>query len=351
MNRVNKAIETRIQERLTLLRDVESPRHITKEIYFAITRRCPLECRRCFFCGSKDGESVDIADARTIIANLPNDLEVIALSGGEPFVDVELLFDILSEIRDRNFPELSQISILTSGVWATNRKYVKETIRKLIDLGVNMFAIGAFDKWHYEAGLKKEKPGLLVEVLKEDFEAIEQNFKQSKSNEEILRQVYSHNLYVRPMANDLVVPVGRAMWALKDEEKKMFPSILSDPRFMCRKFHTSYGYAYYVNFNGELHFCANFSAKPLGNLKDETFDSILCRAKDDQLIQMIYQGDMVAFAEKYFGLSKEDVERGLKEWSKCGFCTRLFIKYFKDREDKPIMHRIYEIERAKYKSA
>ncbi|MBM3237272.1 4Fe-4S cluster-binding domain-containing protein [Candidatus Poribacteria bacterium] len=336
-----KHLETKIQNRLNLFKNVEQPRHIYKCICFAITRKCPLECRRCFFCGSRDGESIDIADAQTIIANLPNDLEVITLSGGEPFANIELLFDILGEIKNRNFPELSQISILTTGIWATNREYVKEVVRELIDLDVNMFAIGAFDKWHYEAGLKKELPELLVKALKEDFGAIEPKW---KSNEDILREVYSHNLYVRPMANNTAIPAGRGLWALKDDEK----GITLEPHFMCRGFlNTLYGYAYYVNFNGELHFCANFSAKPLGNLKEESFNSILSRSKEDKFLQMIHEGDMVAFAEKYFGLSKEEIERELKDWGREGFCTRLFIEYFKDREDKPIMHRIYEFERSK----
>ncbi|MFQ6040998.1 MAG: radical SAM protein [Candidatus Poribacteria bacterium] len=348
MNRSCSAdMGAKIQDRLNLLRNVEKPRHIYKCICFAITRKCPLECRRCFFCGSKDGESIDIADARTIIANLPDDLEVIAITGGEPFANVGLLFDVLREIKNRDFRELSQIAILTTGIWATDRKYVQETIKKLVDLGVNMFAVGAFDKWHYEAGLKKELPELLVKVLKEDFGAIEPNFNRKKSNEEILREVYSHNLYVRPMANNTAILAGRAMWAVKGDEKGIL--IQPDFSFMCRGFlETSYGYTYYVNFNGELHFCANFSARPLGNLKDESFNSILSRSKNDEFLQMIHEGDMMVFAEKYFGMSKEEVKRELEYWGTCGFCTRLFTKYFKDRDDKPIMHKIYEIERGRH---
>ena len=342
----NSEMESRIQGKLNLLKNIENPRHLIKSFCFAVTRKCPFECRRCFFCGSKDGESIDIESAREIVGNLPNDLEAITLSGGEPFANIELLFGVLREINNRDLPELHQICILTTGSWAVSRGYVKEVVERLLDLGVNMFAIGAFDRWHYEAGLSKELPERLVAVLKEDFGAIEPH---SENNEDILRQLYSHALNVRPRANELAVPVGRGMWALKDDEKGMFPSQLSTPLFMCRGFlNTSYGYAYYVNFNGELHFCANFSAMPLGNLRDETFDSMLHRAKDNQLLQMIHQGDVVAFAERYFGLTMEDTERGLKNWSKCGLCVRLFVEYFKDREDKPIMHTIYEIERRKW---
>ena len=103
---------------------------------------------------------MDIEDARAIMANLPDDLEVIVLSGGEPFVDIELLLNILREIRNRDFPELRQIGVLTTGFWATSRGYTKEAIGELLSLDVNMFAVGAFDKWHYEAGLRKELPEL-----------------------------------------------------------------------------------------------------------------------------------------------------------------------------------------------
>lgn len=343
---LNSETESKVQEKLNLLKNTENPRHLIKSFCFAVTRECPFECRRCFFCGSKDRESIDIASAREIIGILPNDLEAITLSGGEPFANIELLFDVLREISNRDFSELHQICILTTGFWAVSRDYVKRVVERSLDLGVNMFAIGAFDRWHYEAGLERELPERLVAVLKEDFGAIEPH---SESNEDILRQLYSHSLYVRPMANELAVPVVRGMWALKDDEKGMFPSKLSTSLFMCRDFlNTSCGYAYYVNLNGELHFCANFSAMPLGNLRDETFDSILRSAKDNQLLQMIHRGDMVAFAERYFGLSMEETERGLKNRSKCGLCTRLFVEYFKDREDKPIMHMVYEIERRKW---
>ena len=200
--------------------------------------------------------------------------------------------------------------------------------------------MGAFDKWHYEAGLKKEYPELLLKVLKEDFNAIELDFKQRKSNEDMLRELYNRNFYARPMANNTAIPSGRGLWALKDDEK----GILATPRFMCRGFlDIEYGYTYYVNFNGELHFCSQFCAKPLGDLKSETLDSIICRAKENELVQMMHKGDVSEFANRYFNLSNEEVERQLGIWGTCGFCSKLFIEYLKDK-DKPIMHRIYESE-------
>jgi len=131
-------VEAKIQNRLSLLANIEQPRFIHKCICFAITRKCPFECRRCFFCGSKDGESVSVADAKEIIANLPDDLEEIVLTGGEPFVNMRLLYDVLTEIKNRRFPELSRISILTTGFWATDREYVREIVRELADLGVRI---------------------------------------------------------------------------------------------------------------------------------------------------------------------------------------------------------------------
>jgi len=221
---------------------------------------------------------------------------------------------------------------------------VREVIRELADLGVCMFIMGAFDRWHYEAGLKKEYPELLLEVLKNDFNAIELDFRQRKSNEDILRELYSRNLYVRPMANNTAIPSGRGLWAIKDDEK----GILANSQFMCRGFlDIEYGYTYYVNFNGELHFCSNFCAKPLGNLKSETFDSMVYKAKEDELVQMMHKGDVLAFANRYFNLSNEEAERQLAILGTCGFCSKLFIEYFKDK-DQPIMHKIYEIDKKKW---
>lgn len=224
---------------------------------------------------------------------------------------------------------------------------MREVIRELADLGVCMFIMGAFDRWHYEAGLKKEYPELLLEVLKNDFNAIELDFRQRKSNEDILRELYSQNsqnLYVRPMANNTAIPSGRGLWAIKDDEK----GILANSQFMCRGFlDIEYGYTYYVNFNGELHFCSNFCAKPLGNLKSETFDSMVYKAKEDELVQMMHKGDVLAFANRYFNLSNEEAERQLAILGTCGFCSKLFIEYFKDK-DQPIMHKIYEIDKKKW---
>lgn len=344
---MSRDIEAKIQNKLSFLRNTEKPRHIYKRISFAITRKCPLECRRCYFCGSKNGESIDLRSARKIIENLPNDLEGILITGGEPFTELSLVFGILKALKERKSPELGQIGIFTTGFWVKDKSYTRRICKKLIELGVNYFVIGSFDRWHYEAGLKREKPEFLLNTLKNDLGAIEVTRSKNK-NEDILKRVFAFNtkLYVVPMADDTAFPIGRAMWAIKNEEKTIIP----EPLFMCRDFlNIKYGYDYVINFNGEYHFCLNCIAKPMGNIIEERFESILKRAKENILFSRIHQGDIATFAKEYFNLSKEETKRQLEKWGTCGFCTHLFIEYFKDRDDKPIMHKIYEIEKSKYK--
>jgi len=346
MNKDRSWIENKIINRLNLLKDIENPRHIYKCVSFSITRKCPLECRRCYFCGSKDGESIDIEDAKRIMENFPNDLESIYITGGEPFSDIELLFRILEIIKERGFSELTRIAVHTTGFWVKDKDYAKKICKRLIESGVNFFAMGTFDRWHYEAGLEKEKPELLLNILKNDFSTIELDSGKSYGYEDLLREVFSSKLYVRPMASNAAVPVGRAMWVIKEKEKTIYP----EPSFMCRGFlDTEYGYDYFINFNGELHFCSWYTAKPVGNIVKEPFDILVKRAKQDRLLcEMQTEGNMIDVAAKHFKLSKERAVDMLKEKGNCGFCTSLFIDYFKERDDKPIMHKIYEIEKKKY---
>ncbi len=334
-------IKEKAARRLQLVRDGKS-KIVCRTIWILMTRKCPFECRHCYFCGSPQGETMSVEQARNVIDHLPIDVEAIGISGGEPFTNPKLLNSILRFIQDRDFPELTQTTVQTVGFWARDREKVKQTIGELVKLGANSFFIYGNDHWHREQGLKSECQELLIDVLKEEFGAI-----KPEKVDEIESMFTKEGITYSHRRTGKILPVGRASWATTEDEWTQSgnrPGLC--PRRDFLDLHTD-GYHYIINFNGEVHFCSWQSGPSLGNIFDLHLAQILNNAREQKIFQIMSEGYTAKLASEICGIPKQDTLNEMNPNVVCIYCNKILGQFLENSENEPIMRSIWRQERVK----
>lgn len=95
-----------------------------------VTRRCPLRCRHCSARASKDlSETIPVKEVRSWFnsINRSGRVALLALTGGEPFYEGELLREILRNARHHQIAS----SVVTSGFWASSSAKAREELDRL----------------------------------------------------------------------------------------------------------------------------------------------------------------------------------------------------------------------------
>lgn len=117
-----------------------------ESLYWVFTQLCNDDCDHCYNDSSPFGARISQEDCFKIIDNMPNNVDRLILSGGEPMADIKLLHAILDKIRDK-YQDRTQIMLQTNGDLLTTEK-----LQVLIDKGVTRFDIASIDRYHKHAG-------------------------------------------------------------------------------------------------------------------------------------------------------------------------------------------------------
>ncbi|MEA2935864.1 MAG: hypothetical protein QOD74_2510 [Variibacter sp.] len=126
---------------------------------FHVTYTCPLACAHCCFSSSPEqADTLDPAYILAAIEELPEDIELVAFTGGEPFLHGRNLVRYVEAAKRRGF----QTRIVTSGHFATSAKAAAFRLRPLADAGLDELSI-SWDDYH-EAFVPFERIRTLVEV-------------------------------------------------------------------------------------------------------------------------------------------------------------------------------------------
>lgn len=92
------------------------------------------------------GARISEADCMAIIDNMPDRIDRLILSGGEPLADRKLLYAILDKVKER-YGNKTQIMLQTNGDLLN-----EERLDALIEKGVTRFDIASIDRYHKHKG-------------------------------------------------------------------------------------------------------------------------------------------------------------------------------------------------------
>lgn len=127
-----------------------------ESLYWVFTQLCNDKCDHCYNLSGPQGARISEEECMQIIGNLPDRVDRLILSGGEPLADKKLLYSILDRLHER-YGDRTQIMLQTNGDLLTG-----EILDTLIAKGVTRFDIASIDRYHKHAG---ERLMLLAELF------------------------------------------------------------------------------------------------------------------------------------------------------------------------------------------
>lgn len=119
-----------------------------ESLYWVFTQLCNDKCDHCYNLSGPQGERISEDECLQIIENLPDKIDRIILSGGEPLAEKKLLYRILDALRER-YADEAQIMLQTNGDLLT-----AEILDTLIEKGATRFDIASIDRYHKHAGAR-----------------------------------------------------------------------------------------------------------------------------------------------------------------------------------------------------
>jgi hypothetical protein len=115
-------------------------------IYWVFTQVCNDTCDHCYNLSGPRGARISEAECLAIVANLPESVDRIVLSGGEPLADKKKLYVILDALQAK-YGNQTQLMLQTNGDLLT-----AEILDTLIAKGITRFDIASIDRYHKLAG-------------------------------------------------------------------------------------------------------------------------------------------------------------------------------------------------------
>lgn len=120
-----------------------------ESLYWVFTHRCNDECAHCYNLSGPGGETISQEDCLAIVANLPQRIDRLILSGGEPLTERPKLHAILEAVRDR-YRGQTQVMLQTNGDLLTG-----ERLDEILARGVSRIDVASIDRFHKRQGERR----------------------------------------------------------------------------------------------------------------------------------------------------------------------------------------------------
>ena len=111
-------------------------------LYWVFTQLCNDQCDHCYNNSGPSGERMSLEDCLKIVQNLPDKIDRLILSGGEPLSEKKILYEILSALQTK-YGNATRIMLQTNGDLLNEK-----ILDKLLDLGVTRIDIASIDRYH-----------------------------------------------------------------------------------------------------------------------------------------------------------------------------------------------------------
>jgi organic radical activating enzyme len=117
-----------------------------ESLYWVFTQLCNDKCDHCYNLSGPQGARISEEECLAIIENMPDRVDRLILSGGEPLAEKKLIWTVLDKIQAK-FGKNTQVMLQTNGDLLTG-----EILDKLIEHGVTRFDIASIDRYHKHSG-------------------------------------------------------------------------------------------------------------------------------------------------------------------------------------------------------
>ncbi|QCK16425.1 radical SAM protein [Mangrovivirga cuniculi] len=117
-----------------------------ESLYWVFTQLCNDKCDHCYNNSGPHGTRISEEECLQVIDNMPEKIDRLILSGGEPLAEKKKLYLILDKIKEK-YGDDTQVMLQTNGDLLT-----KEILQTLIEKGITRFDIASIDRYHKHQG-------------------------------------------------------------------------------------------------------------------------------------------------------------------------------------------------------
>ncbi len=291
-----------------------------ESIYWVFTQLCNDRCDHCYNDSGPQGARISVEECLAIVENLPDRIDRLILSGGEPLTERPKLYAILDALRAR-YGGRTQVMLQTNGDLLTGA-----ILDELIARGVSRFDVASIDRYHKHAGARRE----LLENLFKSRGLVDDATRPLIEKETYLkREVLSYGFWG---ANEDFWIGGN--WArgqaqttgvwLRDGRHN-FCAVLSGGRGFLGGTELPHEISIQL---WRINPCCPGTREPLGDARTEKVSAVIARVASSPVFQAINQGDPYAMGET-LGLSRaHGEERADALHNVCLWCDEFFERHF-----------------------
>lgn len=290
-------------------------------VYWVFTQLCNDKCGHCYNNSGPHGQRMSDEECLNIIANLPDKIDKIILSGGEPLAERKQLYLILDTLTAR-YGYDQRIHVQTNGDLMTG-----EILDTLLQKGIKSINIASLDRFHKHEGSR-------LQILKDLFDS-------RGMVDMIPLKKADKNVFIHPEwktysyfgANEEMWlggnwARGRAfengIWLQKPEHN--FCAIQSGARNFLGG-HTDVIQEVSIQL-WAINPCCPGTKEPMGDARKDKIVDVLNRVKTSPVFQVLNNGEPYKMGDS-IGLSEDFAkERGAELKNICLWCDEFFEHHF-----------------------
>lgn len=290
-------------------------------LYWVFTQLCNDKCGHCYNNSGPHGQRMTDEDCLNIIANLPEKIDKIILSGGEPLAERKQLYLILDKLTEK-YGKDQRIHVQTNGDLMTG-----EILDTILAKGIKSINIASLDRFHKHEG---SRLGILKELF--DSRGMVDIIPLKKAD----RNVVIHDdwkTYSYFGANEEIWLGGN--WArgrayengiwMQDSQHN-FCAIQSGARNFLGG-HTDVIQEVSIQL-WAINPCCPGTKAPMGDARKEKVVDVLTRMKTSPIFQQLNEGDPYKMGESIGITEAFAKERGKELKNICLWCDEFFDHHF-----------------------
>ncbi|MDH5609580.1 MAG: radical SAM protein [Cyclobacteriaceae bacterium] len=294
-----------------------------ESIYWVFTQVCNDTCDHCYNLSGPKGERMTLSECMQVIENLPDKLDRLILSGGEPLSEKDKLYAILDGIKQK-YGHQTQVMLQTNGDLLTG-----PVLDILIEKGVTRFDIASIDRFHKAKGTRLDEIARLFES---------RGVNGNEKDPLVKKENYLHHF-----------PLSWGHWGATDDmwlggnwargralDKKLWKR---DPHHNFCAIHSG-GIGFLTGADGipqeisiqlwRISPCCPGTKKPLGDARIEKVSTVLQHSSQSPVMQRINEGNPYRMGESLGITQKHAEERCASLQNVCLWCDEFFEKHDRD---------------------
>lgn len=286
-----------------------------------LSGKCNAKCNHCCFsCSPSNDTKLNEDEIWRIIDYGINreDVSEIAISGGEPFLYEDLIYEIIKKVaKNGKIP-----TCITNGFWATDVNVTRSKLKKFHDAGLKVLTV-SYDDFHSKYINVNNIKNILLSSYQLNMK-ISINMAVTKQNDGIkLLDELKDCLFGVPVTRFSVMPVGAGHNIEKDE---MYYNIDCNKPLKC----SESSYSMVIHHDGMLYPCCSpvvfETILKIGSIRDFTLDELKQKLYNNILVYIIKKEGPGWFLNE---LHKKGITSYDKQYiSTCHLCYDLFKNGF-----------------------